>query len=122
MNILCKCPQIYENYCSLVTKELRKTILLLWEGGKSVISPESLFTVIWKVSFFFIGKLNTIQFVLFFFGNSRLFHDFVAINRKMLMNFYAICSIVYTQNCPVSIIISINNSIKSIPLIIIQAF
>nr|XP_027196969.1 ubiquitin carboxyl-terminal hydrolase 3-like [Dermatophagoides pteronyssinus] len=41
--------QSIENQDTLVTKELRKTILLLWEGGKSVISPESLFTVIWKI-------------------------------------------------------------------------
>lgn len=33
----------------LITEELRKTIILLWEGSKSAISPQSLFTVIRKV-------------------------------------------------------------------------
>jgi len=33
----------------LVSEELRKTLIALWEGGKTSISPESLFSVIWKV-------------------------------------------------------------------------
>lgn len=34
---------------SLLAEELRKTMVSLWEGSKSAISPESLFAVIWKV-------------------------------------------------------------------------
>ena len=33
----------------LLAEELRKTMVLLWAGSKSAISPESLFAVIWKV-------------------------------------------------------------------------
>ncbi|XP_054160196.1 ubiquitin carboxyl-terminal hydrolase 3-like [Oppia nitens] len=33
----------------LLAEELRKTLVSLWEGSKSAISPESLFAVIWKV-------------------------------------------------------------------------
>ncbi|KAK2171241.1 hypothetical protein NP493_1087g00063 [Ridgeia piscesae] len=32
-----------------VVEELRKTLVALWQGNKSAISPESLFSVIWKV-------------------------------------------------------------------------
>ncbi|CAG2101490.1 unnamed protein product [Medioppia subpectinata] len=34
---------------ALLAEELRKTMISLWEGSKSAISPESLFSVIWKV-------------------------------------------------------------------------
>ncbi|KAK7115768.1 ubiquitin carboxyl-terminal hydrolase 3-like [Littorina saxatilis] len=34
---------------SLVVEELRKILVALWQGNKSAISPESLFSVIWKV-------------------------------------------------------------------------
>ena len=30
-------------------EELRKILIALWRGTKAAISPESLFTVIWKV-------------------------------------------------------------------------
>ncbi|XP_025076742.1 ubiquitin carboxyl-terminal hydrolase 3-like isoform X2 [Pomacea canaliculata] len=33
----------------LVVEELRKILVALWQGNKTAISPESLFTVIWKV-------------------------------------------------------------------------
>ncbi|KAK3096545.1 hypothetical protein FSP39_001156 [Pinctada imbricata] len=33
----------------LLVEELRKTLCALWQGTKGAISPESLFTVIWKV-------------------------------------------------------------------------
>lgn len=33
----------------LLVEELRKTLVALWQGGKTAISPESLFSVIWKV-------------------------------------------------------------------------
>jgi ubiquitin carboxyl-terminal hydrolase 3 len=33
----------------LLAEELRKTLVALWQGGKTAISPESLFSVIWKV-------------------------------------------------------------------------
>ncbi|XP_046341178.1 ubiquitin carboxyl-terminal hydrolase 3-like isoform X1 [Haliotis rufescens] len=33
----------------LLIEELRKTLCALWQGTKAAISPESLFTVIWKV-------------------------------------------------------------------------
>ncbi|XP_013382197.1 ubiquitin carboxyl-terminal hydrolase 3-like [Lingula anatina] len=33
----------------LLVEELRKTLIQLWQGNKSAISPESLFSVIWKV-------------------------------------------------------------------------
>ncbi|KAK6179819.1 hypothetical protein SNE40_012090 [Patella caerulea] len=33
----------------LLVEELRKTLVSLWQGSKSSISPESLFSVIWKV-------------------------------------------------------------------------
>ncbi|KAG1650828.1 Ubiquitin carboxyl-terminal hydrolase 3 [Nymphon striatum] len=33
----------------LLAEELRKILILLWQSGKGAISPESLFTVIWKV-------------------------------------------------------------------------
>lgn len=33
----------------LLAEELRKTLVSLWAGSKSAISPESLFAVIWKV-------------------------------------------------------------------------
>lgn len=33
----------------LLVEELRKTLVALWQGTKGAISPESLFTVIWKV-------------------------------------------------------------------------
>ncbi|ELU02606.1 hypothetical protein CAPTEDRAFT_165719 [Capitella teleta] len=32
-----------------VVEELRKTLVALWQGSKAAISPESLFSVIWKV-------------------------------------------------------------------------
>ena len=35
--------------CSLVVEELRKILVALWQGNKTAISPESLFSVIWKV-------------------------------------------------------------------------
>jgi len=34
---------------TLLVEELRKTLVALWQGGKTAISPESLFSVIWKV-------------------------------------------------------------------------
>ncbi|KAL8610749.1 hypothetical protein ACOMHN_016732 [Nucella lapillus] len=34
---------------ALVVEELRKILVALWQGNKTAISPESLFTVIWKV-------------------------------------------------------------------------
>lgn len=34
---------------TLVVEELRKIMIALWQGTKGAISPESLFTVIWKV-------------------------------------------------------------------------
>ncbi|XP_060603431.1 ubiquitin carboxyl-terminal hydrolase 3-like [Ruditapes philippinarum] len=33
----------------LLVEELRKTLIAIWEGGKSAISPESLLHVIWKL-------------------------------------------------------------------------
>ena len=36
-------------YFSLLVEELRKTLIAIWEGGKSAISPESLLHVIWKL-------------------------------------------------------------------------
>ncbi|KAL5004403.1 hypothetical protein ScPMuIL_017859 [Solemya velum] len=33
----------------LLVEELRKTLIALWQGSKTAISPESLFSVIWKV-------------------------------------------------------------------------
>ncbi|KAL4227690.1 Ubiquitin carboxyl-terminal hydrolase 3 [Mactra antiquata] len=33
----------------LLVEELRKTLIAIWEGGKSAISPESLLQVIWKL-------------------------------------------------------------------------
>lgn len=36
-------------YFSLLVEELRKTLIAIWEGGKSAISPESLLQVIWKL-------------------------------------------------------------------------
>lgn len=33
----------------LLAEELRKTLISLWQGSKSAISPESLFAVVWKV-------------------------------------------------------------------------
>ncbi|XP_064608522.1 ubiquitin carboxyl-terminal hydrolase 3-like [Liolophura sinensis] len=33
----------------LLVEELRKTLVALWQGSKAAISPESLFSVIWKV-------------------------------------------------------------------------
>ncbi|XP_023217442.1 ubiquitin carboxyl-terminal hydrolase 3-like isoform X1 [Centruroides sculpturatus] len=33
----------------LLAEELRKTLISLWQGSKTAISPESLFAVIWKV-------------------------------------------------------------------------
>ncbi|XP_005100745.1 ubiquitin carboxyl-terminal hydrolase 3 [Aplysia californica] len=33
----------------LLVEELRKTLVALWQGTKGAISPESLFTVVWKV-------------------------------------------------------------------------
>lgn len=35
--------------CRLLVEELRKTLIAIWEGGKSAISPESLLQVIWKL-------------------------------------------------------------------------
>lgn len=33
----------------IMAEELRKTLVALWQGSKTAISPESLFTVIWRV-------------------------------------------------------------------------
>uniref|UniRef100_T1IK79 Ubiquitin carboxyl-terminal hydrolase n=1 Tax=Strigamia maritima TaxID=126957 RepID=T1IK79_STRMM len=33
----------------LIAEELRKTLIALWQGNKSAISPESLFSVVWKI-------------------------------------------------------------------------
>ena len=32
-----------------MVEELRKILVALWQGNKTAISPESLFTVVWKV-------------------------------------------------------------------------
>ena len=34
---------------SLIVEELRKTLVSLWQGSKTAISPDALFSVIWKV-------------------------------------------------------------------------
>ena len=34
---------------SLLVEELRKTMCALWQGTKGAISPESLFSVVWRV-------------------------------------------------------------------------
>jgi len=41
--------QIVVCYTRLLVEELRKTLIAVWQGGKTAISPESLFSVIWKV-------------------------------------------------------------------------
>lgn len=47
---------------SLLVEELRKTLVALWQGGKTAISPESLFSVIWKVVPRFRYAMKSVSF------------------------------------------------------------
>jgi len=49
MRFMCALQYIVVCYTRLVVEELRKTLIAVWQGGKTAISPESLFSVIWKV-------------------------------------------------------------------------